>query len=242
MRGPLTLATESWQYTRKHLGLFVAIYIFPLIAGVILGSVTAFVFPENGEQVFTTALSLPTALALFLVTLALTVLVSIAGSLALMKAVITPGGTTTRSAYRYGFAHFFAFLWLSALVGLATVLGFALLIIPGIIVSVWFAFTQIVFVQEGLRGMEALRASRMYVKGRWWKVFGRLVAFTAALLLVYVALGIGATFAMPNQQFLQDALFNLANLILMPWSIVYLYFLYKDARGAANAGSSSPIA
>jgi len=159
-----------------------------------------------------------------------------------MKAIIAPGGTTFRSAYRYGFVHFLAFLWLSVLVGLATMLGFLLLIIPGIIVSVWFVFAQMTFVQEGLRGVEAMRASRLYVKGRWWKVFGRLLALTLGVLLVYLALGVLASFTIPDQQFLQDVLFSLINLVVMPWSIVYVYFLYKDARAAASAETRSPIA
>jgi len=75
MRGPLTLASESWQYTRKHLGLFVGIYVLPLIASLVLGFVAAFVFPEQGGQYVTNAFSLPTALSLFFLTLVVTVLV-----------------------------------------------------------------------------------------------------------------------------------------------------------------------
>jgi hypothetical protein len=65
--------------------------------------------------------------------------------------------------------------------GLATVGGFILLIIPGIIFYTRFLFSPAVVVLEGTRGREAMRRSWRLVKGRTGKIF--LTIFLAGLLV-----------------------------------------------------------
>lgn len=80
-----------------------------------------------------------------------------------------------------------AFL-ISLLTSLMVVGGLILLIIPGLIFIVWFAFTFYAVVIDNHKIKEAFSASRQLVKGRWWKVLWRLVApgavFSLILLLI----------------------------------------------------------
>lgn len=69
------------------------------------------------------------------------------------------------------------FSLLSILVSLMVGGGLILLIIPGIIFSVWFGFAKYIFVDKKLGVMESIRTSRALVKERFWGVLGRLIVF-----------------------------------------------------------------
>lgn len=67
-------------------------------------------------------------------------------------------------------------LWKGAVItnvieGIITFLLFILLIIPGIVWSVYYIFSMQAVTFENLRGKEALDYSKSLVKGQWWKVF-----------------------------------------------------------------------
>ncbi|MBD3311075.1 MAG: hypothetical protein GF349_01080 [Candidatus Magasanikbacteria bacterium] len=64
----------------------------------------------------------------------------------------------------------------SILTGLAVLGGLILLIIPGIIFAVWFAFSYYIVILDNKKGTEALKASKQMVQGRWFGVFWRLLA------------------------------------------------------------------
>jgi hypothetical protein len=72
-------------------------------------------------------------------------------------------------------------LTVSVLRGLAILLGFILLIIPGILFSVWFTFVPIIAVLDG-GDVDAFKTSKDLVTTRFWPVVGRLVLFS----LLYV--------------------------------------------------------
>ncbi|MBU5438984.1 hypothetical protein KQI42_13230 [Tissierella sp. MSJ-40] len=56
-----------------------------------------------------------------------------------------------------------------------------LLIVPGIIWSIYYIFSLQVVVIKDLRGKEALDFSKEMVSGRWWKVFGTIFLFNLIL-------------------------------------------------------------
>lgn len=72
--------------------------------------------------------------------------------------------------------------------GLAILGGLLLLIIPGIIFSVWFAFVLYCVVFEEKKGVEALKASKALVDGRWWSVlWGLLLPGLVFAILTMIA-------------------------------------------------------
>lgn len=64
----------------------------------------------------------------------------------------------------------------SFLSGLIVVGGFILLIIPGILFSLWYYFSLYATVIDNQKPIEALGESRKLIKGRWWAVAWRLIA------------------------------------------------------------------
>ncbi|MEN6625575.1 MAG: hypothetical protein ABFD69_05025 [Candidatus Sumerlaeia bacterium] len=64
-------------------------------------------------------------------------------------------------------------------------LGFVFLIIPGILLMIFFTFVTAVVVVEGLGGMAALARSARLTAGRRWKIFGANLILVLLMLLVF---------------------------------------------------------
>ncbi len=130
------------------------------------------------------------------------------------------------------------------LVAIFTLVGFVLLIIPGIIVGVWLSLAMFIVVDEQKKGMAAVKQSKEYVKGYWWSVFGRFLLI--GLILGIVSAIIGNIGMMILGVTLGTLLQNIVGLILIPFALLYEYGVYKNIKavkgGAAPAASPSPAA
>jgi uncharacterized membrane protein len=87
----------------------------------------------------------------------------------------------------------FAFLGLIKTV--LILIGFLLLIVPGIYLSVRWMFAELLVIDKGLRPLEALKASSELTKGYRWKLFLFSLVMMILILVGFLALGIGAVVA-----------------------------------------------
>ena len=79
----------------------------------------------------------------------------------------------------------------SILAGIATVIGFIALIIPGLyLMTIWAVVAPVVVVERPQSGLSAFGRSRALVKGHGWQVFGVIVIVIILLLVVGVATAI----------------------------------------------------
>ncbi|MHC1698007.1 MAG: hypothetical protein AB9919_08145 [Geobacteraceae bacterium] len=105
-------------------------------------------------------------------------------------------------------------VWVSFLGAFIVCGGYLLLIIPGIIFSVWFVFGQFVLVEDEARGMGALLKSREYVRGQWFNVALRL-------LLIWTVSGIIAAIPLAGP---------FLSLVFFPYVMIYHYLICRDLR------------
>ncbi len=61
--------------------------------------------------------------------------------------------------------------------------GFALFIIPGVMLSIYLLFSNFVFVSENRGGLTALLRSTDLVRGRWWALLWRFLALSFLILV-----------------------------------------------------------
>lgn len=93
-----------------------------------------------------------------------------------------------RESLKFGVRSAPGLLWVTILVGLATLAGTIACLIPGIWLYVLFAVAMPVLLVEGTGGRKALGRSKRLVEGRWWATFGALMlGFLLAGLLTFVA-------------------------------------------------------
>jgi hypothetical protein len=130
-------------------------------------------------------------------------------------------------SYRFGFARLGPILVVSILVGLATVLGLIVFIIPGIYIGVRLAVSIQALVVEDKRGTEAMRRSWDLVGGHWWHA-----AFTiliAGLITAVVNAVITAPFS-AGAWLLQGIAAAVATTVTLPYGALVGVLLYLDLR------------
>ena len=104
--------------------------------------------------------------------------------------------------------------WVSLLSGLIVAGGYFLLLIPGIIFTVWFLFSSFVLVAEEVSGTGALLKSREYVRDFWWGVALRslLVCLVGGVLGVIPLIG------------------PVLSLLYFPYMMIFLSLVFRDLR------------
>jgi len=122
------------------------------------------------------------------------------------------GKVGVRMALAEGWKIFGRVFWVMILAGLIIFGGYILLIIPGVILAIYFSFVVYVAVVEKKGGTEALWRSKSLVLGHFWRVLG-------ITLLIGILSGLATQVAGP-----------LAYLFLTPFWTGILYYLYKDLK------------
>jgi hypothetical protein len=114
----------------------------------------------DGEVVVSTSFWAVVSAALLAALVALLLYQVLTGAITRTIATEVAGqGLDLEQSYRFGFARLWPILVVSILVGLATLLGPIVFIIPGIFIGVRLAVSTHALVVEGKRGTEALRRS-----------------------------------------------------------------------------------
>ena len=134
---------------------------------------------------------------------------------------------TVEQSYRFGFHRLGSVLLVSVLVGLATIGGLILFIIPGIYIGFRLCVSIEALVVEGRRGTEAMGRSWGLVGGHWWHVFGTVVV--GGLLTGIVNAVITAPFG-DTGWFVQAVAAAVATVVTLPYSALVGVLLYVDLR------------
>ena len=130
-------------------------------------------------------------------------------------------------SYRFGFARLGPILVVSILVGLATLLGLIVFIIPGIYIGVRLVVSIQALVVEGKRGTEAMRRSWDLAGGHWWHT-----AFTLLLAALLTAV-VNAVITVPfsaGAWFLQGIAAAIATTMTLPYGALVGVLLYLALR------------
>ncbi len=171
LSGPITLIKKSFQifFEKKNFIVFVKIYsILTLVT-----LVSLFISQDWVSTVFQIIHSL---LSLFITVSALYAI----------KFILSSSDFTVKDVLSSGWRRFARFWLLSVFISLAFIFGLILLIIPGIIFGVWFAFAPYFLVDQDLNVIDSMKSSKNLLKGRFWKVFGRLFALVVFVAVVQI--------------------------------------------------------
>lgn len=229
--GPVEILGRAWSVYKEHLKILLGIMLIPTFLALLF----SFLFPSLLTSY--AGLSIGGSILVSIGVL-ISAIVQITAGIALLYVVSSPVPITIKEAYQKALRLFFSYIWVLILVGVITLAGFLLLIIPGIIFSVWFSFAVFILIVEDKRGFEALKTSRMYVKGHWWGVFGRSAFFMLIAMGFIIAFGI-LTFVLALVPGLGETTSGIISallpLFLTPLSVAYMYHLYKSVRSLKGA-------
>lgn len=135
---------------------------------------------------------------------------------------------------RFALRRIHSILWISILYGLAILLGFVLLIVPGIIAYVRFAFGPAVLVVEGRKGAKALGRSWRLSLGNFWRLFGVLIlaSLMTAIVSSVLTLPTQAVWAAIGENGWPVAAIgeSVAAVLTLPFATLITVVLYFDLR------------
>jgi hypothetical protein len=194
----LDVALKLYRRNAVSLWTIVAVVIIPLeIIDVIVRRVTlpSDVFVHNGQlYTFTSGSSSSSSGTVALILISLLglfgqLLSHGAGFKLLLDSYL---GRVADVGQSFAFAshRLLSLLWLSILATILIVIGFILIILPGIWLLVSFSVAVPVLMLEGLGGFSALSRSMSLVRGRWWATFGRLISVLLMYVVALIVIGI----------------------------------------------------
>jgi hypothetical protein len=188
--------------------------------------------PTTSEDVFGRAVALAVAFAaiqLLIVQPFLVAAVARAAADVYLGESISIGGT-----YRYALRRLPAILWITLLTTIATLLGFVLLIVPGVLALVRLAFAPAALVVEGHRGMGAVRRSWRLTAGFFWRTLGTLLLSGLIVAIVSGIIGIPGELALqalgPGAWPISALVNALATVLVTPFGMLVVVLLYFDLR------------
>ena len=125
---------------------------------------------------------------------------------------------------------FWGYVWVGVLAFVPIAIGWLLFLVPGIILGVMFTFVWFVYLFEGQKGLQALRASRQLVRGFWWTVFARLLVLILLIWLVMLPayIPILGLFWQIVVQF-----------VVGPITLLFTFHLWEELRGLQKSSSGA---
>jgi len=212
------LLKRSFAVYKARLGTFVGIMLFPLIVG---------------SLVFILSLLLintPLVIFFLIIFIPIMIIIGIWSQVSLIFAIKDREekiGIT--ESLRRGWKKIISFAWVSILAFFIIMGGYVLLIIPGIIFSIWLAFSTYVLVSEDLRGMNALFRSKQLTAGYWWKVLWRFIVTGIIIFIPVVLLHIILIVLISDD--LADPLIRIITaLFITPFNFTFGFLLYEDLK------------
>jgi len=150
-----------------------------------------------------------------------------------------------KDSYKKGFAIFWSFILIGIMISLSVCGATVLLVIPGIILSVYLSFSIFELVDKKKKGFQALLGSWSLIRGYWWALVGKsamiglrilligLLYFLAILIPVLILVVPGIIFHITALTVVGISLGILAYLIisfvfLTPLSIIAVFELYYN--------------
>lgn len=175
--GPVALFKFGWKLLTNHWKMLAPILLLPTI---IMDVATLIMRSGNGVGA---------VLGLLLIIVG--VILSIASVSALANAVhrVSIDPTTKinlKEQYKFGFSYFWSYILVAIIGGFVFFGSTVLLIIPGIIISMYTCVYLYAFVVDGKKGFSAFTESYSLVRNRWWPVVGRILFFILVVLVIYI--------------------------------------------------------
>jgi len=185
---------ESWEKTKGLKGPFWAasaiLFIVLLGFGVVLGGTGALLMNEGGagSGVLSSLIVQLVVMALMYPFMAGVVMLGIERSVDLPLSY--------KSVFGY-FAYTLPLLGVAVLMSLLIAIGFILLIVPGIYLSLAYMFVVPLVVEKNLGIWAAMETSRKAVTRHWFKLFFLFLIMFVIVMISMIPLGIGLIWAYP---------------------------------------------
>ena len=129
-----------------------------------------------------------------------------------------------------GFKKFPAVLVAVILYTIVVMVGFIMLVVPGIILSLSLAFYIYFIVLDSLGGYASLKASHNLIKGNWWRTMTVFMAPSIIMMAIYFPMIMLADFVGANNNTLISVVTNLLSAFITPYFFTLAYVQFHDLK------------
>ncbi len=168
---------ESWTFFKNHV-VAIALIILPIVVPIeILTALYQYFLA--GEELELTEQLIPMLIGVIAYP------IYAAGLVFFIASVIVGERIDTQTLWRLGAKFWLPYLIMSVLVGFTVVLGFILLIIPGVILAARYAFTEFELLLNELKPIDAMKNSWHITKNYMWVILGGYIVITIVFYAPY---------------------------------------------------------
>ncbi len=223
LKGIGEVVTETWGLYRQRAVPILAVVLLTSLLSVFLVFIFILIamFGLGGLQVLNGRLELAQsgmATVIWLLPPLLVGTVLVTWSLAAVMAVSVDEDLSVTAALRAGWRYFMPLAWVGGLYMGIVLSGLSLLLIPGLILGFSLCLCFYALLDEDLRGMDAVLASRLYMRGHWWNTFVKFLSVWLVATAVGLVPYVGPLFSY----------------IFTPFLLLYMVVVYRDLRDAAG--------
>lgn len=232
--GVSSLLAHSWQIFKKEPYLFLGFSGW-LFVPIVLNLLANIVLPAQFDALADTAFSV---VAYGILSVWVVVAVTIT-----TRQIITNKTNDSIAISQLAWQLLLPFLLASILTSFLNLVGFTLLVIPGVLFYVWYAFAPITILIEGGGFIEAFHKSKALSKGRFgsilWRLIGGNLAIGLAYLLLFLLLtslyltssNLGLEAYLNSPVTLVDQIITAAvDVAVLPMFVIYSTILYLAAK------------
>ena len=212
--GVKELFTQAWQLEKDRFKTITATILLPFIL-IIAGVGIGFIFIMSKQTILS---------SIFIITsMLLTIILSICSQIALILIIKNRDQQLNfKQAFLKSFSKLIPFIILSLLIGLISITGIILLIVPVFIFCIWFSFANFILIADDKSIIESLKLSKQYTNGKFFAVVYRFFGLSSITILISFVINL-----IP----LVNLLGIFINLfILSPLTLIYNYLLYENLK------------
>jgi len=206
---------ESWSFFKIH-SIALSIIILPIAAPVEIFSSIYEYFLNNDEFNFIEQI-VPMAVN------AITTPIYAIAVIFYMASVITGETLGTKTLWKLGAKFWLPYIIMTAMIIIAVISGFILLIVPGIILIVRFSFSEFDLLLNKSKPLDALKNSWSETKEYMWVIFGGLVLITLALYVPFYLI----TSIFEGASIFYWVLYTLLNIAYSVLAVLYTIFAFR---------------
>ncbi|MCW8821298.1 MAG: hypothetical protein OQK45_03645 [Sulfurovum sp.] len=188
----IEMIKEGFNHIDGVKGIFLAAFVVYIVVAIVMQIILGIFFPSPPppaqpnllNQQIVTILSYPVLMPL------------IVG--VIMLAINYSRGERIELKSIFNYYHLMGKLALAGImIYIMTIIGFVLLVLPGIYLSIAYVFTLPLIADKGMDVWEAMELSRKAVTKHWFKVFGLFFLLSIMIGLGALVFGIGLIWAVP---------------------------------------------
>lgn len=231
---PSELLKSAWQIYTDKFWLFIKVFLYTLLGMIPLAISLIIIAIAN-------VVNLPQT-----VTLAINIVVGIIGFLCLLFGIYyslrskagmylvceEKNDATAKEVFNKTKKMAWPFFLASFVSGILVLLWSILLVIPGIMFAIYYAFASLIVVFENKKPWESIKESKQLIKGYWWATFGRLLFIGLIIFVInFIFAFIGELMPEKSIYFsVWNVIMQIVFVVISPIVIAYTYLLYKNLK------------